>query len=112
MAQLFLDFIAATFLLSVLLTAHLAAGRTMRNPRSSRRTCVKVATLPVNDVIETRSVLRQRALLDDRVPGAGPPASSLEGDVDLAEVTGSIVNNDVSYSTFHAVPRRVDNALI
>ena len=46
---------------------------------------------------------------DDRVPGAGPPASSLEGDVDLAEVTGSIVNNDAPYSTFHAVPRHVDD---
>ena len=60
-------------------------------------------------MIETRSVLRQRESLDDRASGVGPPASSLEGDVDLAETTGSIVNNDAPYSTFDAAPRRVDD---
>ena len=76
-------------------TAHWAAGRAMGNPRSSRRTCVKVATLPVRNVIETRSVLRQIESLDDTVPGDGPPTSSLEGDVDLTEVTGCFVKNVV-----------------
>ena len=62
-------------------------------------------------MIEARSVLRRRELLDDRAPGAGPPASSLEGD---ARRPGRgdwlyIVNNDAPYSTFHAAPRRVDD---
>ena len=35
----------------------------------------------------------------------------MEGDVDLAEVTGSIVNKDTSYSTKDAVPRRVDDGV-
>ena len=67
--------------------AHPVAGPTMSNARSSRRKGVNVATFLPRDVIGTRSVLRQRESLDDRASGAGPPASSLEGDVDLAEVT-------------------------
>ena len=84
----------------------------MSNARSSRRKGVNVATFLPRDVIGTRSVLRQRESLDDRASGAGPPASSLEGDVDLAEVTGFIVNNDVAKD---AVPKcgadGVDNDL-
>ena len=74
----------------------------MSNARSSRRKGVNVATFLPRDVIGTRSVLRQRESLDDRTSGAGPPASSLEGDVDLAEVTGFIVNNDIAKD---AVPK-------
>ena len=84
----------------------------MSNARSSRRKGVNVATFLPRDVIGTRSVLRKRESLDDRTSGAGPPASSLEGDVDLAEVTGFIVNNDIAKD---AVPKcgadGVDNDL-
>ena len=62
----------------------------MSNPRSSRRTCARVATFHVDDEIEVSSSLWQSDSLDDGASGAGPPALSLQGNVDLAEAPGSI----------------------
>ena len=56
----------------------------MSNPRSSRGSGARIATFRVDDEIEISSSLLQNDSLDDRVSGAGPPVSSLQGDVDLA----------------------------
>ena len=66
----------------------------MSNPRSSRRTCARVATFHVDDEIEISSSLLQSDSLGDGVSGAGPPALSLQGDADLAEAPGSVAYND------------------
>ena len=66
----------------------------MSNPRSSQRTCARVATFHVDDEIEISSSLLQSDSLGDRASGAGPPALSLQGDADLAEAPGSVACND------------------
>ena len=75
-------------------STHLAAGRTMSNPRSSRRTCARVATFHVNDGIAVSPFSSQSDSLGDRASGAGPPALSLQDNVDLAEVPGSNAYNE------------------
>ena len=71
----------------------------MSNSRSSRRSGERIATFHVDDEIEISSSLLQNDSLADRVSGAGPPASSLQGDVDLAEVPGFVGNNEPTFDT-------------
>ena len=47
-------------------SAHLAACRTMSNPRSSRRIGARIATSHVDDEIEISSSLMQNDSVDDR----------------------------------------------
>ena len=65
----------------------------MSNPRSSRRTSARIATFRVDDEVEISSSLLQTDSLHDRIPGAGPPVASLQGNTDLAEVPDSFVHN-------------------
>ena len=76
----------------------------MSNPRSSRRTSARVATFHVDDEIEISSSLLQSDSLGDGASGAGPPALSLQGNADLAEVPGSIVCNESYLPTFDTRP--------
>ena len=48
------------------------------------------------------SLLLQNDSLDDRASGAGPPASSLQEDADLAEAPGSFVYNEDPVPAFDA----------
>ena len=69
----------------------------MSNPRSSRRTCARVATFHVNDGIAVSPSSCQSDSLGDRASGAGPPALSLQDNVDLAEVPGSNAYNEYAW---------------
>ncbi len=70
----------------------------MSNPRSSRRTSARIATFRVDDEVEISSSLLQTDSLHDRIPGAGPPVASLQGNTDLAEVPDSFVHNESNLS--------------
>ena len=61
----------------------------MTLPRSSRRRSLKAAFV-VDDEVEIRSTAFQSSSLYNRGSGAGPPTSSSQGDVDLAEATGPV----------------------
>ena len=74
----------------------------MGNPRSLRRIGERIATFHVDDEIEISSSLWRNDSLDDRVSRTGPPASSLQGDADLAEMPGSFVYNEDPFPAFDA----------
>ena len=70
----------------------------MSRPRSSRRTSARIATFHVDDEVEISSSLLQNDSLHDGASGAGPPASSLQGNAD--EAPGSFVHNGDMESSF------------
>ena len=74
----------------------------MSKPRSSRRTSARIATFHVDDEIELSSSLMQNDSLADRVSGSGPPALSLQGYADLAEVPDSFMHYEFIAPSFDA----------
>ena len=50
--------------------------------------------------------------LDDRASGAGPPASPLQGDVDLAEAPGSCVYNEPTFDAHVFESSLIDDRIV
>ena len=82
----------------------------MSNPRSSRRTCARVAaTFHVDDEIEISSSLLQNDSLGDRVSGAGPPVLSLQGNTSTVYV---LVLDKIKIATAVCFSKRKELAVV
>jgi len=58
------------------------------------------------------SLLLQNDSLEDRASGAGPPASSLQGDIDLAEVPGSFGYNEPTFDAHAFELSLIDDRIV